>query len=163
MFLILMVLNDHESISRTKKSKKGIVRGKLIIWNLFKIYIAIGKRDLWIFRCKSHFTYCIDNYESQTIYLKVFFQSSIPFPSKWFGTQIARKRAMTIMEIRSYSLFWFPSTFSVCFYLFYLIQYVLQYQKTTKCNITFWFFKLGQFVYYRIFYKVFLVVRARYN
>ena len=44
---------------------------------------------------------------------------------------------MTIMEIRSYSLFWFPSTFSVCFYLFYLIQYVLQYQKTTKCNITF--------------------------
>ena len=26
---------------------------------------------------------------------------------------------------------------SVCFYLFYLIQYVLQYQKTTKCNITF--------------------------
>ena len=45
MFLILMVLNDHESISRTKKSKKGIVRGKLIISNLFKIYIAIGKRD----------------------------------------------------------------------------------------------------------------------
>ena len=44
---------------------------------------------------------------------------------------------MTIMEIRSYSLFWFPSTFSVCFYLLYLIQYVLQYWKIAKCTITF--------------------------
>ena len=36
MFLILMVLNDHESISRTKKSKKGIVREKGKRKKLFK-------------------------------------------------------------------------------------------------------------------------------
>ena len=147
-FFILMVLNDHNSIAILRKYENERERrgmGKLIEF----FQTGITKIDMAKFFLRNHMEiFILFFYTYYILYLTIWtyhflhWNMCLPFPNpNVYDVALVRKWAMTIIEILSYSLFWYLGWYSVYFYFTFIYTKFLLYR---LCYIFCWYIiKIG--------------------